>query len=134
VLPWSDNSVRRDKLEEMKGSSFGVWKNAPGSWLLGWSTASNSSDESSLFESSGEGVIGDVGCRHVCSMSDACGRRGSDMLHMRTHEAGRNRGPGSVDCITLSNAAIASLHAFLRSLGLSTQPVVSEVSLTVGSS
>jgi hypothetical protein len=49
----------------MKGGSFGVWKNAPGSWLLGWSTASNSSDKSSLVESSGEGVIGDAG---VCAL------------------------------------------------------------------
>jgi hypothetical protein len=48
--------------------------------------------------------------------------------------AGRNRGPGSVDSIALSNVAIASLHAFLQSFGLSTQPVVSEVSLAVGSS
>jgi len=134
VLLWSDNSVRRDKLEEMKGGLFGIWKNALGSWLLGWSTASNSSDESSLFESSGEGVIGDASCRRVRSMSDACGRRGSDALRARTHEAGRNRGPGSMDSIALSNAAIASLHAFLRSLGLSTRPVVSEVSLAVGSS
>jgi len=67
----------------MKGGSFGVWKNAPGSWLLGWSTASNSSDESSLFESSGEGMIGDAGCRCVRSMSDACGRGGSDTLRAR---------------------------------------------------
>jgi hypothetical protein len=52
----------------------------PGNWLLGWSMASNSSGESSLVESSGEGVIGDVGCRHVHSMSDACGCGGSDML------------------------------------------------------
>jgi hypothetical protein len=118
----------------MKGGSFGVWKNAPGSWLLGWSTASNSSDESSLFESSGEGVIGNAGCRCVRSMSDACGRGGSDTLRACTCEVGRNRGPGSVDSITLSNAAIASLRAFLRSLGLSTRPVVSEVSLVVGSS
>jgi len=118
----------------MKGGSFGVWKNAPGSWLLGWSTASNSSDESSLFESSGKGVIGDAGCRRVRSMSDACGRGGSDTLRARTREAGRNRGPGSVDSIALSNAAIASLRASLRSLGLSTRPVVSEVSLAVGSS
>jgi hypothetical protein len=134
VLLWSDNSVRRDKLEEMKGSSFGIWKNAPGSWLLGWSTASNSSDESSLVESSGEGVIGDVGCRRVRSMSDAWGRGGSDTLHAHMHEAGRNRGPGSVDSIALSNAVIVSLRAFLWSLGLSTRPVVSEVSLAVGSS
>jgi hypothetical protein len=133
VLLWSDNSVRRDKLEEMKGSSFGIWKNALGSWLLGWSTASNSSDKSSLVESSGEGVIGDAGCRCVHSMSDACGRGGSDTLCAHMHEAGRNRGPGSMDSITLSNTAIAFLHAFLRSLGLSTQPVVSEVSLMVGS-
>jgi hypothetical protein len=118
----------------MKGGSFGVWKNAPGSWLLGWSMASNSSDESSLFESSGKGVIGDAGCRRVHSMSDACGRGGSDMLRVCMREAGRNRGPGSVDSITLSNTAIASLCAFLRSLGLSTWPVVSEVSLAVGSS
>jgi len=118
----------------MKGGSFGVWKNTPGSWLLGWSTASNSSDESSLFESSGEGVIGDAGCRCVRSMSDACGHGGSDTLRAHTREAGRNRGPGSVDSIALSNAAIASLRAFLRSLGLSTRPVVSEVSLAVGSS
>jgi hypothetical protein len=83
VLLWSDNSVRRDKLEEMKGGSFGIWKNALGSWLLGWSTASNSSDESSLVESSGEGVIGDAGCRRVRSMSDARGRGGSDMLCAR---------------------------------------------------
>jgi hypothetical protein len=75
--------------------------------------ASNSSDESSLVESSGEGMIGNVGCRHVHSMSDVCGRRGSDMLHKCVHEAGRNRGPGSVDCITLSNAVIVSLRAFL---------------------
>jgi hypothetical protein len=67
----------------MKGGSFGVWKNALGSWLLGWSTASNSSDESSLVESSGEGMIGDAGCRHVRSMSNACGRRGSDMLRAK---------------------------------------------------
>jgi hypothetical protein len=67
----------------MKGGSFGIWKNALGSWLLGWSTASNSSDESSLVESSGEGVIGDAGCRHVRSMSDVCGCRGSDMLRAR---------------------------------------------------
>jgi hypothetical protein len=107
---------------------------APGSWLLGWSTASNLSDESSLVESSGEGVIGDAGCRRVRSMSDACGCRGSDTLRALTREAGRNKGPGSVDSITLSNAAIASLRAFLRSLGLSTRPVVSEVSLAVGSS
>jgi len=78
VLLWSDNSVRRDKLEEMKGSSFGLWKNAPGSWLLGWSMASNLSEESSLVESSGGGVIGNVGCRRVCSMSDACGHGGSE--------------------------------------------------------
>jgi hypothetical protein len=134
VLLWSDNSVRRDKLEEIKGGLFGIWKNAPGNWLLGWSMASNLSDKSSLVEFSGKGVIGDAGCRHVHSMSDACGCRGSDMLRMRTCEAGRNRGPGSVDCTTLSNAAIASLRTFLQSLGLSTQPVVSEVSLTVGSS
>jgi hypothetical protein len=95
-------------------------ENAPGSWLLGWSTASNSSDESSLFESSGEGMIGDAGCRRVHSMSDVCGCRGSDTLHVCTCEAGRNRGPGSVDSIALSNAVIASLRAFLRSLGLST--------------
>jgi hypothetical protein len=118
----------------MKGCSFGIWKNTPGSWLLGWSTASNSFDKSSLVESSGEGMIGDAGCRCVRSMSDACGRGGSDMLRMRMHETGRNRGPGSVDSIALSNAAIVSLHAFLRSLGLSTRPVVSEVSLVVGSS
>jgi len=118
----------------MKGGLFGIWKNAPGSWLLGWSTASNSSDESSLFESSGKGVIGDAGCRHVHSMSDACGCGGSDTLCVRMREAGRNRGPGSVDSIALSNAAIVSLRAFLRSLGLSTRPVVSEVSLAVGSS
>jgi hypothetical protein len=118
----------------MKGGSFGVWKNAPGSWLLGWSMASNSSDESSLVESSGEGVIGDAGCRRVRSMSDVWGCGGSDMLCARTCKAGRNRGPGSVNSIALSNAAIASLHAFLRSLGLSTRPVVSEVSLAVGSS
>jgi hypothetical protein len=105
-----------------------------GNWLLGWSTASNSSDKSSLVESSGEGVIGDAGCRCVRSMSNACGHRGSDMLHTHTCEAGRNRGPGSMDCTTLSNAAIASLCTFLRLLGLSTQPVVSEVSLAVGSS
>jgi len=92
----------------------------PGNWLLGWSTASNSSDESSLVESSGKGMIGDVGCRRVRSMSDACECRGSDMLRVCMHKVGRNRGPGSVDCITLSNAVIASLHAFLRSLGLST--------------
>jgi hypothetical protein len=55
----------------------------PGSWLLGWSTASNLSDESSLVESSGEGVIGDVGCRRVLSMSNACGRGGSDTLRVR---------------------------------------------------
>jgi len=97
----------------MKGGSFGIWKNVPGSWLLGWSTASNSSDKSSLFESSGKGMIGDVGCRHVHSMSDACGCGGSDTLRARTCEAGRNRGPGSVDSIALSNAAIASLHPFL---------------------
>jgi hypothetical protein len=95
-------------------------ENVLGSWLLGWSTASNLSDESSLVESSGEGMIGNAGCRRVCSMSDACGRGGSDMLRVRMHEAGRNRGPGSVDSIALSNTAIASLHAFLRSLGLST--------------
>jgi hypothetical protein len=118
----------------MKGGSFGIWKNAPGSWLLGWSTALNLSDESSLVESSGEGVIGDAGCRRVRSMSDARGHGGSDMLCACTREAGRNRGPGSVDSIALSNAAIASLRAFLRSLGLSTRPVVSEVSLAVGSS
>jgi hypothetical protein len=97
--------------------------------------ASNSSDESSLVESSGEGMIGDAGCRHVHSMSDVCGCRGSDMLRARMHEVGRNevgrnevgrnevgrnRGPGSVDSITLSNVAIASLCTFLRSLGLST--------------
>jgi hypothetical protein len=134
VLLWSDNPVRRDKLEEMKGSSFGIWKNALGSWLLGWSTASNSSDKSSLVESSGEGVIGNVGCRCVHSMSDACGRRGSDMLCVCMHEVGRNRGPGSVDSIALSNTVIVSLCAFLRPLGLSTRPVVSEVSLAVGSS
>jgi hypothetical protein len=75
--------------------------------------ASNSSDESSLVESSGEGVIGDADCRHVRSMSDVCGRGGSDMLRACMHEAGRNRGPGSMDCIALSNVAIASLHAFL---------------------
>jgi hypothetical protein len=114
----------------MKGGLFGIWKNALGSWLLGWSMASNSSDESSLVESSGKGVIGDVGCRRVRSMSDVCGCRGSDMLC----EVGRNRGPGSMDSITLSNGAIASLRTFLQSLGLSTRPVVSEVSLTVGSS
>jgi hypothetical protein len=134
VLLWSDNSVRRDKLEEIKGGSFGIWKNAPGNWLLGWSMASNSSDKSSLVESSGQGVIGDAGCRCVHSMSDACGQGGSDMLHARTHEAGRNRGPGSMDCIALLNAAIASLCAFLQLLGLSTRPVVSQVSLTVGPS
>jgi hypothetical protein len=67
----------------MKGGSFGIWKNTPGSWLLGWYTASNSSDESSLVECSGEGVIGDAGCRHVRSMSDACGRGGSDMLRAK---------------------------------------------------
>jgi hypothetical protein len=61
-----------------------------------------------------------VGCRRVRSMSDACECRGSDMLRVCMHKVGRNRGPGSVDCITLSNAVIASLHAFLRSLGLST--------------
>jgi hypothetical protein len=93
--------------------------------------ASNSSDKSSLVESSGRGVIGDAGCRHVHSMSDACGCSVSDMLHACMHEAGRNRGPGSVDCTALSNVAIASLHAFLQSLP---QPVVSEVSLVVGSS
>jgi len=118
----------------MKGGSFGIWKNAPGSWLLGWSTASNSSDESSLVESSGEGMIGDAGCRRVRSMRDAWGRGGSDTLRVRTREAGRNRGPGSVDSIALLNTAIASLCVFLRSLGLSTRPVVSEVSLAVGSS
>jgi hypothetical protein len=79
-------------------------------------------------------MIGNVGCRHVCSMSDVCGCGGSDMLRACTCKAGRNRGPGSVDSITLSNAAIVSLHAFLRSLGLSTRPVVSEVSLVVDSS
>jgi hypothetical protein len=105
--------VRRDKLEEIKGGSFGIWKNTLGNWLLGWSTASNSSDESSLVESSGEGVIGNAGCRHMRSMSDVCGRGGSDMLCERTREAGRNRGPGSMDCIALSNVVIASLHAFL---------------------
>jgi hypothetical protein len=67
-------------------------------------------------------------------MSDACGRGGSDTLRAHTREAGRNRGPGSVDSIALSNTAIASLRAFLRLLGLSTRPVVSEVSLVVGSS
>jgi len=82
--------------------------------------ASNSSDESSLVESSGEGVIGDVSCRCVRSMSDACGRRGSDMLCAHMREVGRNRGPGSVDSIILSNAAIASLRAFLQLSGLST--------------
>jgi hypothetical protein len=91
-----------------------------GNWLLGWSTASNLSDESSLVESSGEGMIGDVGCRHMRSMSDACGHGGSDMLHEHVHKAGRNRGPGSMDCIALSNTAIAYSHAFLRLLGLST--------------
>jgi hypothetical protein len=106
----------------------------PGNWLLGWSMASNSSDKSSLVESSGEGMIGNAGCRHVHSMSDACGCGGSDMLHVCTCKAGRNRGPGSVDCIALSNVAIASLRAFLQLLGLSTRPVVSEVSLAVGSS
>jgi hypothetical protein len=58
-------------------------ENAPGSWLLGWSMASNSSDESSLVESSGKGMIGNAGCRHVRSMSDVCGCGGSDMLHAR---------------------------------------------------
>jgi hypothetical protein len=67
----------------MKGGSFGVWKNALGSWLLGWSTASNSSDESSLVESSGKGMIGDAGCRSVRSMSDVRGRGGSDTLRAR---------------------------------------------------
>jgi len=67
----------------MKGGLFCVWKNTLGSWLLGWSTASNSSDESSLFESSGKGMIGDAGCRRVRSMSDACGCGGSDTLHAR---------------------------------------------------
>jgi hypothetical protein len=105
--------VRRDKLEEIKGGSFGIWKNAPGNWLLGWSTASNSSDKSSLVEFSGEGVIGDVGCRRVRSMSDACGRGGSDMLHVHMCKAGRNRGPGSVDSIALSNTVIVSSHALL---------------------
>jgi hypothetical protein len=118
----------------MKGGSFGIWKNAPGSWHLGWSMALNSSDESSLVESSGEGVIGDVGCRHVRSMSDAWGRGGSDTLRGHMRKVGRNRGPGSMDSIALSNVVIASLRTFLRSLGLSTRPVVSEVSLTVGSS
>jgi hypothetical protein len=99
VLLWLDNLVRRDKLEEMKGGLFGIWKNALGSWLLGWSMASNSFDESSLVESSGEGVIGNVGCRRVCSMSNACGHGGSDMLHTCTCEVGRNRGPGSMDSI-----------------------------------
>jgi hypothetical protein len=113
VLLRSDNSVRRDKLEEIKGSLFGIWKNAPGNWLLGWSTASNSSDKSSLVESSGKGVIGDAGCRRVHSMSDACECRGSDMLRAHTCEAGRNRGPGSMDCTALSNVAIASLCTFL---------------------
>jgi hypothetical protein len=113
VLLWSDNLVRRDKLEEIKGGSFGIWKNAPGNWLLGWSTASNSSDKSSLVESSGEGMIGNAGCSRVHSMSNACGHRGSDMLHVHMHEVGRNRGPGSVDSIALSNTAIASLHTFL---------------------
>jgi hypothetical protein len=87
----------------MKGGSFGIWKKAPGSWFLGWSTASNSSDKSSLVESSGEGVIGNAGCSCVHSMSNACGHGGSDMLPAHTREAGRNRGPGSVDSIALSN-------------------------------
>jgi hypothetical protein len=39
-----------------------------------------------------------------------------------------------MDSIALSNVAIVSLRAFLQLLGLSTQPVVSEVSLVVGSS
>jgi len=134
ALLWSDNSLKRDKLEEIKGSLFGLWKNTPGNWLLGSSTASNLSDESSLVESSGEGMIGDAGCRHVCSMSNACGHGGSDMLCVRACKAGRNRGPGSVDFIALSNMAIVSLRTFLQSLGLSTRPVVSEVSLVVGSS
>jgi hypothetical protein len=86
----------------MKGGLFGVWKNTLGSWLLGWSTASNSSDESSLVESSGKGMICDAGCRHVRSMSDACGHGGSDMLCAHMREAGRNRGPGSMDSIILS--------------------------------
>jgi hypothetical protein len=101
VLLWLDNLVRRDKLEDIKGGLFSIWNNAPGNWLLGWSTASNWSDESSLVEFSGEGVIGNVGCRHVCSTSDMCGCGGSDMMCMRTREAGRNRGPGSMDCIAL---------------------------------
>jgi len=109
-------------------------ENVLGSWLLGWSMASNSSDESSLVESSGEGMIGDAGCRRVRSMSDVRGRRGSDTLCMWTRKVGRNRGPGSMDSITLSNAVIASLCAFMQSLGLSTRPVVSKVSLVVGSS
>jgi hypothetical protein len=134
VLSWSDNLVRRDKLEEIKGGSFGIWKNVPGNWLLGWSMASNLSDESSLVKSSGKGMIGNVGCRCMHSMRNACGHGGSDMLHECTCEAGRNRGPGSVDCIAWSNAVIASLCTFLWLLGLSTQPVVSEVSLAVGSS
>jgi len=129
-----DNSVRKDKLEEIKGGSFGIWKNMPGNWLLGWSTASNMSDKSSLDEFSGEGMIGYVGCRHMRSMSDVCGHGGSDMLHEWACKAGRNRGPESVDFIALSNVAIASSHTFLRSLGLSTRPVLSEVSLVVGSS
>jgi hypothetical protein len=79
-------------------------------------------------------VIGNAGCRRMRSMSDACVRGGSDTLHVRMREAGKNRGPGSVDSIALSNVAIVSLRAFLRSLGLSTRPVVSEVSLAVGSS
>jgi hypothetical protein len=41
------------------------------------------SDKSSLVESSGEGMIGNAGCRRVRSMSNACGRGGSDMLCVR---------------------------------------------------
>jgi hypothetical protein len=64
VLLCSDSAVKRDKLEEIKGSSFGIWKNVLGNWLLGLSTVSNLSDESSLADSSGQGVIGDTGYRH----------------------------------------------------------------------
>jgi hypothetical protein len=90
VIPTLDNLVRRDKLEEITGGLFGIWKNVLGNWLLGWSMASNFSDKSSLVESSSKGMIGDASCRCVCSMSNVCGCRGLDMLHEHACEAGRN--------------------------------------------
>jgi hypothetical protein len=58
-----------------------VWRNAPGSWLLGLSIASKSSDDSSLMDSSGEGVTGDIGCLGARTKSAGSGRGGSDILH-----------------------------------------------------